>query len=200
MAPAPGPAQLTNCPLKLREATPLLPHTPPYQPMHLSNTVAWCVTFFGLECGQHNGTHWKKTSPSRGYVVFFADGCRFLVSPCKKNNDPMWCFMIKKMLSQYSQSRNVHMFVCLFVCVYICLFIFKVAFNGVFAPTSRSQMSNIFRDSESLGKSNGKKIHFCVFLVHPTVLSVLLSTSDERCFVSRIRDFFFIPTPITLNQ
>ena len=34
---------------------------------------------------------------------------------------------------------------------------FSVFFNGVFDPTSRSQMSNIFRDSESLGKSNGKK-------------------------------------------
>ena len=30
-------------------------------------------------------------------------------------------------------------------------------FNGLFAPTSRSRMSNIFRDSESLGKNNGKK-------------------------------------------
>ena len=30
-------------------------------------------------------------------------------------------------------------------------------FNGLFALTSRSRMSNIFRDSESLGKSNGKK-------------------------------------------
>ena len=27
----------------------------------------------------------------------------------------------------------------------------------LFAPTSQSRMSNIFRDSESLGKSNGKK-------------------------------------------
>ena len=52
-----------------------------------------------------------------------------------------------------SISRNVHMFVCL--CV--CLFSFEVPFNGLFAPTSRSWMSNIFRDSESLGKSNGKK-------------------------------------------
>ena len=34
---------------------------------------------------------------------------------------------------------------------------FSVFFNGIFAPTSRSKMSNIFRDSESLGKSNGKK-------------------------------------------
>ena len=30
-------------------------------------------------------------------------------------------------------------------------------FNGLFAPTSRNRISNIFRDSEFLGKSNGKK-------------------------------------------
>ena len=30
-------------------------------------------------------------------------------------------------------------------------------FNGLFAPISWSRMSNIFRDSESLGKSNEKK-------------------------------------------
>ena len=34
---------------------------------------------------------------------------------------------------------------------------FSVFFNGLLAPTSRSVMSNIFRDSDSLGKSNGKK-------------------------------------------
>ena len=34
---------------------------------------------------------------------------------------------------------------------------FLVFFNGLFAPTSQSWMSNIFKDSESLGKSNGKK-------------------------------------------
>ena len=31
-------------------------------------------------------------------------------------------------------------------------FTFEVPFNGLFAPTSQSRMSNIFRDSESLGK------------------------------------------------
>ena len=31
---------------------------------------------------------------------------------------------------------------------------------------------------------------FWVFLVHPTVVSVLLSASVEKCFVSRMRDFF----------
>ena len=46
---------------------------------------------------------------------------------------------------------------CLSVCVFVCLFTFEVLFNGLFAPTSQSRMSNIFRDSESLGKSNGKK-------------------------------------------
>ena len=50
---------------------------------------------------------------------------------------------------------------CLSVCPSVCpcvrLFTFEVPFNGLFAPTSRSRKSNIFRDSESLGKSNGKK-------------------------------------------
>ena len=32
-----------------------------------------------------------------------------------------------------------------------------VPFKGLFAPISRSWMSKVFRDSESLGKSNGKK-------------------------------------------
>ena len=52
-----------------------------------------------------------------------------------------------------SISQNVHICVCLSV----CLFTFEVPFNGLFAPTSQSRMSNIFRDSESLGKSYGKK-------------------------------------------
>ena len=39
----------------------------------------------------------------------------------------------------------------------LIFFSFEVLFNGLFAPTSQSRMSNIFRVSESLGKSNGKK-------------------------------------------
>ena len=38
-----------------------------------------------------------------------------------------------------------------------------------------------------------KKMGFWVFSVHPTVVSVLLSASVERCFVSRMRDFFLYP-------
>ena len=47
--------------------------------------------------------------------------------------------------------------VCVFVCPCVCLFTFEAPFTGLFAPNSWSRMSNIFRDLESLGKSNGKK-------------------------------------------
>ena len=40
---------------------------------------------------------------------------------------------------------------------FFTFFTFEVPFNGLFAPTSRSWMSNIFRDLESLGKSYEKK-------------------------------------------
>ena len=53
--------------------------------------------------------------------------------------------------------KSICPYVCLSVCVSVCLFTFEVPFNGLFAPISQSRMSNIFRDSESLGKSNGKK-------------------------------------------
>ena len=47
--------------------------------------------------------------------------------------------------------------VCPCVCPSVCVFTFEVPFKRLFAPSSQSWMSNIFRDSESLGKSNGKK-------------------------------------------
>ena len=52
---------------------------------------------------------------------------------------------------------SAHMCVCVSMCVCVCLFTFEVPFKRLFAPTSRSQMSNIFRDSESLRKSAGNK-------------------------------------------
>ena len=47
-----------------------------------------------------------------------------------------------------------------------------------------------------------KKLGFCVFLVHPTVVSVLLSASVERFFVSRMRDFFWfgLTRPLYLHE
>ena len=47
--------------------------------------------------------------------------------------------------------------VCRPVCLSFCLFTFEVPFKRLFAPTSWSRMSQDFRDSESLGKSNGNK-------------------------------------------
>ena len=44
-----------------------------------------------------------------------------------------------------------------YVYVSVCLFTFEVSFKRLFGPTSRSRMSKMFRDSESLRKSNGKK-------------------------------------------
>ena len=41
--------------------------------------------------------------------------------------------------------------------MFVCLFTSEVLFKRLFAPTSQSRMSKKFRDSESLGKSNGKK-------------------------------------------
>ena len=43
------------------------------------------------------------------------------------------------------------------VCPSVHVFTFEVSFKRLFAPTFWSRMSNIFKDSESLGKSNGKK-------------------------------------------
>ena len=62
------------------------------------------------------------------------------------------------------------------------------------APTSRSRMSNIFRDSESLGKSNGKwskiaaqkkVIFFADFAIQNMVETTLpdgLETSVQRAY------------------
>ena len=89
-------------------------------------------------------------------------------------------------------------------------------FKRLFAPTSLSPMSKLFRFLESLGESNGKKwsqiwklllrkgvklpriffffffFFFCEFCLTSRIFSVLvlLFTSVKRCVVSRMRDFF----------
>ena len=157
---------------------------------------------------------------------------------------------------------DVRVSVCVSVCVSVPFPV--VYFEAYFAPTSRSRISKNFKDSESLGKSAGKKwsqnwtfllgcglklprkkklaladfalqnmvettlpdgletsgrrvyryfwhisrhfcfflfwiifsvlnfFGFCVFLVHPTVASLLLSASVKRFDVSRMRDFYLI--------
>ena len=56
-----------------------------------------------------------------------------------------------------SKCPSVCLCVRLSVCPSVCVFTFEVPFKRFFVPTSQSRMPNIFRDSESLGESNGKK-------------------------------------------
>ena len=73
-------------------------------------------------------------------------------------------------------------FFLFFLCFSVCHTLFTL-FNGLFAPTSRSPMSKLFRYSESLGKSNQKKwSQSWTFLLKNGVKS-------QSQF---LRDFFFI--------
>ena len=62
----------------------------------------------------------------------------------------IWTFLFENCLKSPRKKK-------FFFFTFFGLLRFSVFFNGLFAPTSRSRMSNILRDSESLGKSNGKK-------------------------------------------
>ena len=87
-----------------------------------------------------------------------------LPQPLETNTWPLCCQMVcwlgvgkdMKALSQNYFCQNVRLSVRLSVCLSICVLTFEVPFKRFFAPISQSRMSNIFRDSESLGKSNGK--------------------------------------------
>ena len=57
--------------------------------------------------------------------------------------------------SQFSKHLSICPSVCVSVRLFVRVFTFEVPFKHLFALTSR--MSNIFRDLESSGKSNGKK-------------------------------------------
>ena len=90
--------------------------------------------------------------------------------------------------------KKVNLPIRLFVRVFVCS-IFEAPFKHHFAPTSRNRMSKILIDSESLGKSKDCKIAALIFFgefchTHRIfLLSVLLSASVDRCFVSRMRVF-----------
>ena len=67
-----------------------------------------------------------------------------------KKLSQIWTFLFENCLKLPHKKK-------LFFFTFFGLLRFLVFFNGLFEPTSRSRMSNIFRDSESWGKSNGKK-------------------------------------------
>ena len=70
--------------------------------------------------------------------------------------------------------------------------VFLTPFHNLFAPTSQSRMSKVFRDSESLGKSNGNKwSQICKLLVIKGV-----KLPQEKMFLGEFclteQDFFGI--------
>ena len=67
-----------------------------------------------------------------------------------KNWSQIWTFLFESCLKSPRKKK-------VFFFTFFGLLRFSVFFNCLFAPTSQSRTSNIFRDSESLGKSNGKK-------------------------------------------
>ena len=72
----------------------------------------------------------------------------------------MWPMLLQDQFSKHRPSGpmlSISQNVRLCVRVFVCVFTFEVPFIRLFSPTSRSSMSDIFGDSESLGTSNGKK-------------------------------------------
>ena len=67
-----------------------------------------------------------------------------------KKWSPIWTFLFENGLKLPRKKK-------FFFFTFFGLLRFSVFFNGLFDPTSRSRMSNIFRDWESLGKSNWNK-------------------------------------------
>ena len=74
---------------------------------------------------------------------------------------------------------------CPSVCPSVRVFTFEVPLKHYFAPTSQSRMSNIFRDSESLGKSSGNKLS----QIWKFLLQNGLKLPRGKCF---LQFFFFI--------
>ena len=82
---------------------------------------------------------------------------------------------------------SVHLSVRLSVC-------FEVLFKRLFAPTSRSRMSNIFRDSESLGKSSKKKWSQIWTFLFANCLELAHNKKFFPPLFSLLRYRFFAPT------
>ena len=63
--------------------------------------------------------------------------------------------LVFKALALWADAFYKSKFPCVRLSVRV--FTFELPFKRLFAPISQNQMSNILRDMESLGKSNGKK-------------------------------------------
>ena len=102
--------------------------------------LLWFLVFF-------NGL-FAPNSPSRMSNIF--RDSESLGKSVGKKRSQIWTFLLEN--SRKSPRKKKFFFFTFFG-----LLRFSVFFNGLFAPTFQSWLSNIFRDSESLGKSIGKK-------------------------------------------
>ena len=87
---------------------------------------------------------------SRSWMSNIFRDSEFLGKSNGKKWSQIWTFLFENCLKSWRKKK-------VFFFTFFGLFRFSVFFKGLFAPTSWSRMSNIFRDSEFLGKSNGKK-------------------------------------------
>jgi hypothetical protein len=110
--------------------------------------LVWSFLLFQQTAVQ--STNWFSKPTSRSLMSNIFRDSESLGKSNGKQWSQIWTFLFENCLKSPSKTK-------FFSSLFFGLFRFLVFFNGLFAPTSQSQMSNIFRDSESLGKSNGKK-------------------------------------------
>ena len=79
----------------------------------------------------------------------------------------------------------------------LLVLVFLTLFNGLFAPTSRNPMSKLFRLSESLGKSNGKKwSQIWKLLLINGVKLLRRKKKFQTFFICSLRLNVFVPHPV----
>ena len=100
------------------------------------------------------------------FVIFFSTNISFNFSHLWlffliQKNKNLWGFLFFIFKASVLWADAFYELICPSVrpsvCVSVRVFTFEVSFKLLFAPTSWSQLSNIFRDSESLEKSSEKK-------------------------------------------
>ena len=145
---------------------------------------AWASTF--KLWARNSDSSWMRFKPkacnqARNIIISSISMARFVtICYCLSKHRPSGPML--------SISRFVCPSVRVCVCPTVCVFTFEVPFNGLFAPTSRSRMSNIFRDAKSLGKSNGKKwSQIWTFLFE----ICWKSRHKKKVFFSPLFSFFF---------
>ena len=130
----------------------------------------FCIkSWFELNHGRRKNCGWfiLEALPKKRIINILGENMKkhekFTLAQIYQSLSHLWYLFSKHRPSGPMLSISWNVRLC--VRVFVSVFTFEVPFKRLFAPTSRSRMSNIFRDSESLGKSSGKKwSHIWTFL------------------------------------